>query len=212
MSGPMVPSRTAIGSPADGRHSSALFAAILLPFAVLTHLFGELGALGFAHDLPVAFGAQHAYLALLLVASTFGASAIVRSEGALRGRTAALRLLDALPFAGRGAGFFSLCFALQAAFFIATQRFEGLPIGGGDVVTGLLAAAVTALLSSFAITRLRERILRFAVRLCRSWFVARRALPEILTLAFHSGLAPRRRRAVLPTRSSRPPPRFRTAA
>jgi hypothetical protein len=163
------------------RRALLLYLALSVPFGILVHLGSEFAGLGRDAD-DLAFSPLHGYLAAIalgalacfLVAGGFFASAWERRRriGLMAG---------ALPFRGRGVGFFILSAALQFGFFVVTQLGEGCPLCKGDAFVGVLAAVVASIIGSFALIALRRRIVRAVLALCfaieRSGrgFAARRA-------------------------------------
>jgi hypothetical protein len=146
-----------------------LFFAFTAPLGIAAHLISELAGLGWHDDADVAFSARHGYLALIAVAALAALGAALRAvpRGDRRARIA--QIVDALPFKGQGAGFVALSFLAQFAFFAITQIGEGCPLCGGDVFTGVLAAALAALCGSIAVVLGKRRLLDFVLAL--AWAV-----------------------------------------
>jgi hypothetical protein len=150
--------------------ASLAFLAFTTPLGIFAHLLSELAGLGWHDDADVIFSARHAYLAAIAIV-TIGGLALALLRLPVRGRRARVAaLVDALPFHGRGAGFALLSFAVQFGFFAITQFGEGCPLCGGDVVVGVFAAALAALLGALAVALGRRRILAFILALA-GWFV-----------------------------------------
>jgi hypothetical protein len=145
-----------------------LFFALTAPLGIAAHLTAEFAGLGWHDGAALAFSARHEYLGAIalvafasLVALVVGLRAVPRADR--RGRIAAV--VDALPFKGEGLGFVALSFAAQFAFFAITQVGEGSPLGAGDVVVGVIAAALAALAGAFAVTLGKWRIVDFVIAL-----------------------------------------------
>jgi len=153
------------------RHGASPLSALLLffaftaPLGIAAHLISELAGLGWHDDADVAFSARHGYLALIALAALAALGAALRSvpRGDRRARIA--QIVDALPFKGQGAGFVALSFLVQFAFFAITQIGEGCPLCGGDVITGVLAAALAALSGAVAVVFGKRRLLDFVLGL-----------------------------------------------
>jgi len=203
--------RACDGSPHPSLRSTLLLLAVLLPFAIATHFIGELGALGIERDLPVVFSPHHLYLVLVLLAA-FVTGVLVRDEGTRSGSRAVANLIARLPMRGEGPGFVALCVAVQVLFFEMTQVIEGSPISAGDAVYGFAVAAVTSVLSSIVVARLERELFGLALRICRTWFVARRSAVRPFAPARPPVRTARRRWAILFTRAGRPPPALRPVA
>jgi hypothetical protein len=141
------------------------FFALTAPCGIAAHLLSEFFGLGWHDDADVIFSARHGYLALVAVAALASliAALLVLPRGERRERVAAL--IEALPARGSGPGFIALAFVAQFGFFALTQIGEGCPLCGGDVFTGVLAAAVAALLGALAVTLGKRRIFELALRI-----------------------------------------------
>jgi len=141
------------------------FFALTAPFGIAAHLLSELFGLGWHDDADVILSARHGYLALIAVAAL--ASLVVALLALPRGerRERVAGLIEALPARGSGPGFISLAFVAQFGFFALTQIGEGCPLCGGDIFTGVLAAAVAALLGALAVTLGKRRIFEFVLRI-----------------------------------------------
>jgi hypothetical protein len=142
-----------------------LFAAVAAPFGIVAHLVSEFAGLGLRDDADVAFSARHGYLALIAVLAIAVIVAVARATPRRERRQRVADLIAALPMRGRGVGFVALSFALQFGFFAITQVGEGCPLCGGDIVTGVLAAAIAALLGALLVTFGQRRFLQFAYAL-----------------------------------------------
>ena len=128
------------------------------------HLVSELFELGWRVDARLILSADHAYLAVIAVASL--ASLIVALRLLPRGerRVRVEALTAALPFKGSGFGFTATAFVAQFGFCAFTLLGEGR-ISGDDVVAGILAGALTAALGAVAVTLCKRRFLEFALAL-----------------------------------------------
>jgi hypothetical protein len=155
------------------RIAGAVFFAFTAPFGIAAHLISELAGLGWHDDADLVLSARHGYLALIALATLGGLFLAFRSlpRGDRRRRVA--QLVDDLPFRGRGFGFLALAFVAQFAFFAVTQIGEGCPLCGGDIVVGVFAAAVAALIGAIAVTLGKRRLIALALALV--WFVCARA-------------------------------------
>lgn len=186
--------------------AACVFFAFTAPLGIAAHLISELAGLGWHDDADIAFSARHAYLAGFALVALAGLFVALRSlpRGERRARVA--ELVESLPFGGRGAGFTIVSFLAQFAFFAVTQIGEGCPLCGGDVVVGVFAAAVAALLGAFAVSLGKRRLLAFVLALVEVFVAAAREC----TIA--SGISRRRRPRALALRRSpfafryRPPP------
>lgn len=69
----------------------------------------------------------------------------------------------ALPWRGRGAGFFVLSVGMQLAFFATTQLGEGCPVCKGDAIVGFSAALLASLAGSLILNLVRVRLVRAIV-------------------------------------------------
>jgi hypothetical protein len=153
---------------ADRRRSALaafVFFAFTTPLGIAAHLISELAGLGWHDDADVAFSARHGYLAALALIAFGGLAYALRSVPRSERRARVAGLIESLPFRGRGAGFTIVSFVAQFAFFAVTQIGEGCPLCSGDVVVGVFAAAVAALIGAFAVALGKRRILDFVVGL-----------------------------------------------
>jgi hypothetical protein len=143
-----------------------LYLALSVPFGILVHLGSEFAGLGRDAD-DLAFSPLHGYLAAIAAAAlaTFLVAGGFFASAAERRRRIGL-MAGALPFGGRGPGFFALSAAMQFAFFVATQLGEGCPLCKGDALVGVAAAIVASIVGSFALIALRRRIARAVAALC----------------------------------------------
>jgi len=151
------------------------FFAFTAPLGIAAHLISELAGLGWHDDADVAFSSRHAYLAVLALLALGALLLAMRRLPRGRRRAALAELIDSLPFRGRGLGFTLASFLAQFAFFAVTQLGEGCPLCGGDVITGIFAAASAALLGAIAIALGKRRILEFALALIEVFVAAGRA-------------------------------------
>ena len=153
--------------------AGALFFAFTAPFGIAAHLISELAGLGWHDDADLVLSPRHAYLALIALATLAGLFLAFRSlpRGDRRRRVA--QLVDDLPFRGRGLAFLALAFVAQFGFFAVTQIGEGCPLCGGDVVVGVFAAAVAALIGAIAVTLGKRRLIALALALV--WFICARS-------------------------------------
>ncbi len=150
------------------RHALLLYFALSVPFGVGVHLGSEFAGLGRDAD-DLAFSPLHGYLGIMALLSL----GIFMVAGGLFPRAAERRrrlqlLAAALPFAGRGPGFFAFSTALQFAFFVVTQLGEGCPLCKGDVLVGVGAALLASLAGSLVLIALRKRIARIVSELSYS--------------------------------------------
>jgi hypothetical protein len=181
------------------RSQSALLAffALTAPFGIAAHLLSEFFGLGWHDDADVIFSARHAYLALIAVAAIAGLAAALLAlpRGEQRARVAAL--VEALPWRGSGLRFVALAFVAQFGFFALTQIGEGCPLCGGDILTGILAAGVAALLGALAVTLGKRRIFELALRI----------MCEFVGISFAPGvMRSLRSESVLPAKAARRSP------
>ncbi len=180
------------------------FAAATVPFAIGAHLLSEIAALGREHAASVILSARHLYFVALGLGSIAVLGAIARFAGG-SGSVRAAELLASLPFGGRGLRFAGLTFAVQIAFYAATQYAEGCPVWGGDIVAGLLTALFAAAIASLLLALLERRIVSLILSI--GWLSAK---PCRLAV-FRAPRAPRarftgRRGALLSSIANRPPP------
>ncbi|HEY8322611.1 MAG TPA: hypothetical protein VIG46_12545 [Candidatus Baltobacteraceae bacterium] len=131
------------------RGALGLYLALIIPFGIGVHLASEFAGLGRA-AMAVAISPLHAYLGLLAVLSAVALTWFGYRAGDLRRRLPLL--IRALPFEGRGAGFFAFGAACQFGFFLVTQFGEGDPLRGGDLLVGILVAVLGSLLGSLVLT------------------------------------------------------------
>jgi hypothetical protein len=116
-------------------------------------------------------------------------------RGERRARVAAL--VEALPWRGSGLRFVALAFVAQFGFFALTQIGEGCPLCGGDILTGILAAGVAALLGALAVTLGKRRIFELALRI----------MCEFVGISFGPGvMRSLRSESVLPAKAARRSP------
>jgi hypothetical protein len=140
-----------------------VFFAFTAPLGIVAHLTSELAGLGWQDDAEVAFSARHAYLAALALVSLAGLFLALRSVPPRDRRARIDELVSSLPFGGRGLGFTLASFVAQFGFFAVTQIGEGCPLCGGDVATGVLAAAVAAAIGAVAVALGKRRFIAFAL-------------------------------------------------
>jgi hypothetical protein len=166
--------------------AALVFFAFTAPLGIAAHLISELAGLGWHDDADVFLSARHGYLAAIAVLA-FGALllALVRMPlGERRARVAAL--VDGLPFGGRGVGFTALSFLAQFGFFAVTQLGEGCPLCGGDIVIGVVAAAIAAAFGALAVVFGQRRVLEFVLALV-ACFVATDARVAACDIASRRG-------------------------
>jgi hypothetical protein len=193
------------------RRRSALaafvFFAFTAPLGIAAHLISELAGLGWHDDADVAFSARHGYLAALAVVALLGLFLALRSIPKSDRRARVAELVGSLPFRGRGAGFTLVSFVAQFAFFAVTQIGEGCPLCSGDVVVGVFAAAVAALIGALAVTFGKRRILDFVLGLALAFAFVAPPVPGNLRSALRRRVSLRasRRRTPFSFRY-RPPP------
>jgi hypothetical protein len=185
--------------------SLALF-ALTVPFGIAAHVAAEFAGLGWHDGAAVVLSARHGYLgvfALLALASLI-AAVLFRAPGLRRARVASL--IEALPFGGRGAGFAAVAFVAQFGFFALTELGEGCPLSAGDVVTGIVTAAIAAALGALTVTLCKQRILEIASALAWATIARPLAAPVPGRLAaYRDPSAPSGRRTPFSFRY-RPPP------
>jgi hypothetical protein len=143
-----------------GARAIVLYLTLSVPFGIAVHLGAEFAGLGRdAEDL--AFSPLHGYLAIIAVLALFGFLLMggFFASAAERRRRVGL-LAGALPFHGRGPGFFAFSAGVQFAFFAVTQLGEGCPVCKGDLLVGVLAAVIASMVGAFALTELRRQIVR----------------------------------------------------
>jgi hypothetical protein len=199
-----------------GRRRSAIAVAVFLalttPLGIAAHLISELAGLGWHADADVVLSARHAYLGALALAALAGL--LVALLGVPRGerRARIAELVESLPFHGRGPGFTFVSFVAQFAFFAVTQIGEGCPLCGGDVLVGVVAAALAALFGALAVALGKRRILDFVLALAFAWapLTSGAAGPARSELRRRVALRPARRRAPFAFRY-RPPPSVQPA-
>jgi hypothetical protein len=186
--------------------ATLIFLAFTSSFGIAAHLLSELVGLGWHDDEDVLFSARHAYLALIAVVAFLAlvAALLAVPPGDRRSRVHAL--IERLPLGGRGAGFTVLSFAAQFAFFAVTQIGEGCPLCGGDVFTGIIAAALAAAVGAALITFGKRRILDFALALVRYLAAAFLAGASTLSTSFAGELIVVSNRRTPYARRCRPPP------
>jgi hypothetical protein len=145
-----------------------LYCALSVPFGIVVHLGSEFAGLGRDAD-DLAFSPIHGYLAALAIAALgcFLVAGGFFASAAERRRRIGL-MAGALPYGGRGPGFFAFSAGLQFAFFAVTQIGEGCPLCKGDVLVGILAAIVASVVGSFALIALRRRISQAVDALCHA--------------------------------------------
>jgi hypothetical protein len=186
--------------------AGCVFFAFTAPLGIAAHLISELAGLGWHDDADVAISARHAYLAVLALLALGGLFVALRSLPSGERRKRISELVESLPFGGRGAGFTVVSFLAQFAFFAVTQIGEGCPLCSGDVVVGVFAAAMAALLGAVAVSLAKRRILAFVLALVEVFVAAARAC------IVASGVSRRRRPRAISLRRSpfafryRPPP------
>lgn len=154
--------------------AACVFFAFTAPLGIAAHLISELAGLGWHDDADVAFSARHGYLAALALLALGGLFVALRSLPSGERRARVAELVESLPFAGRGAAFTIVSFLAQFAFFAVTQIGEGCPLCSGDVVVGVFAAAIAALLGALAVSLGKRRILAFVLALVEVFVAAAR--------------------------------------
>ena len=182
-----------------------LYLSLSVPFGIAVHLGSEFAGLGRDAD-DLAFSPLHAYLGLLAVAAlaVFAITGGFLTSAAER-RRRILRMTVALPFRGRGVGFFVFSAALQFAFFLITQLGEGCPLCRGDFLVGVVAAVVASIIGAFALIAFSKSI----VRAIAAFGIARGRRPGLLdtTPARFIAFVPISVYATFaPTLGNRPPP------
>ncbi len=192
--------------------AAVVFLALTTPLGIAAHLISELAGLGWHDDADVVLSARHAYLGALALASLAGLLVALFSipRGERRARVA--ELVESLPFRGRGPGLTFVSFVAQFAFFAVTQLGEGCPLCGGDVLVGVTAAALAALVGAIAVALGKRRILDFVLALAFTWAPvgAGASGPARSELRRRVVVRPARRRAPFAFRY-RPPPSVQPA-
>lgn len=153
-----------------------LYSSLSVPFGIAVHLGSEFAGLGRDAD-DLAFSALHAYLALIAVAALalFAVAAGFFTGAGERRRRIAL-MIRALPYQGRGVGFFAFSAALQFGFFLVTQIGEGCPLCRGDFLVGVVAAVVASVVGAFALVAFSKEL----VRAIATFGIARERRPVLL--------------------------------
>jgi hypothetical protein len=192
------------------RRRSALaafvFFAFTTPLGIAAHLISELAGLGWHDDADVAFSARHAYLALLAVVAVGGLLLALRNVAPRERRRRIAEIVEGLPFGGRGIGFTLVSFVAQFGFFAVTQIGEGCPLCSGDVVVGVFAAAVAALLGALAVALAKHRILDFVLALAFALLSLSADASSVRSSALRQLAAPASRRRTPFAFRYRPPP------
>jgi hypothetical protein len=184
-----------------GRGAFGLYVALTIPFGIGVHLASEFAGLGRA-AMAVAISPLHAYLGVLAVASAIALAWFGCRAGDLRRRLPLL--IRALPFEGRGAGFFAFGAACQFGFFLVTQFGEGAPLRGGDLLVGILVALLGSLLGSLVLTLGGMRAIAWSAVCTHE---RRDSVRKIVPVApFHGTLLASPYFAFVPVRGNRPPP------
>jgi hypothetical protein len=175
-------------------------AAGVVPLAIIVHLAAELAATAGPAD---AFAWRHAYMVPLFFGSL---AAFAAALGFGRGRREFVRRSAVTRAAWRRAGATACVrdlFAINLAFFAATQLLEDVPIAAGSIAVGLAVAAAGSLLAAFLVFAL-GRTLVVAIAAAIALAAAREAG------AFHPVRAERATRRASSTFSlfvpNRPPP------
>ena len=145
--------------------AGALFFALTTPFGIAAHLVSELAGLGWPADARLALSPRHAYLALLALLALGGFWAALRSVPRGERRACVARLIAYLPWRGEGLGFAVASFSAQFAFFGLSELGEGNPLGAGDVLLGIVAAAGAAALGAIFIALGKRRVFDLALAL-----------------------------------------------
>jgi hypothetical protein len=187
------------------RTALLLYLALSVPFGIAVHLGSEFAGLGRDAD-DLAFSPLHGYLAVLAVIalSTFATAGGFFAPAAERRRRIGL-MASALPFSGRGPGFFAFSAAIQFGFFLVTQLGEGCPLCQGDALVGVIAAIVASLIGSFALIALRRQIVHVVSVLARTVERGRSLLQRRLP-RHQSPLVVTAFATFASTRGNRPPP------
>lgn len=131
------------------RRAFGLYLALTIPLGIGVHLASEFAGLGRA-AMALTISPLHAYLGVLAVASMITLTWFAHRAGDLKRRLPLL--VRALPFEGRGAGFFAFGAVCQFVFFLVTQFGEGAPLRGGDLAAGILVAVLGSLMGSFVLS------------------------------------------------------------
>lgn len=152
---------------ARGRSARAalLFFALTTPLGIAAHLISELAGLGWHDDADVVLSARHGYLAALALLAAAGLLLALRSVPRRERRAYVAALVESLPCGGSGPAFTAVSFVAQFGFFAVTQIGEGCPLCGGDIVTGVFAAAVAAGIGALAVALGKRRFIEFALAL-----------------------------------------------
>jgi hypothetical protein len=189
-----------------GLLAAFLFLAFTTPLGIAVHLISELVGLGWHDDAALALSARHAYLAALALLALVSLLLALRGVPSGERRARVATLVESLPFRGRGFTFTVLSFLAQFAFFAVTQIGEGCPLCGGDIVVGVVAAAIAALFGALAVALGQRRILEFVLALVEIFVAA------ACNCIVASGVLRRRGQRAIATRRTpfsfryRPPP------
>ncbi|MGH7754906.1 MAG: hypothetical protein ACREM8_01310 [Vulcanimicrobiaceae bacterium] len=193
------------------RHSAVatlLFLAFTTLFGIAAHLFAELAGLGWRDDATVLFSARHAYLAVLATAIFGSLFATLAAIPHPERRVRIASWIDALPFRGDGVRFTAIAFVAQFAFFFLTQLGEGSPLRSGDVLAGVVAAAIASALGATLVTFGKRRMIEFAFAFVRYLTIRRFARASGTSRSLRKprvAVPPTRRRTPFAFRY-RPPP------
>jgi hypothetical protein len=152
---------------ARGRSARAalLFFALTTPLGIAAHLVSELAGLGWHDDADVVLSARHGYLAALAILAMGGLLVALRSVPRRERRAYVATLVESLPCGGSGPAFTAISFIAQFGFFAVSQLGEGCPLCGGDIVTGVFAAALAAGIGALAVALGKRRFIEFALAL-----------------------------------------------
>jgi hypothetical protein len=152
---------------ARGRSARAalLFFALTTPLGIAAHLVSELAGLGWRDDADVVLSARHGYLAALAILAMGGLLVALRSVPRRERRAYVATLVESLPCGGSGPAFTAISFIAQFGFFAVSQLGEGCPLCGGDIVTGVFAAALAAGIGALAVALGKRRFIEFALAL-----------------------------------------------
>jgi hypothetical protein len=163
------------------RKTLLALALLTVPLGLIVHLFAELAEFG-AADAGLIVSPRHDYLWASLAGLLIAGIVAIRRLGAREALANVRRLGRALPFAGKGVGFFLVAASAQFGVFAATQVAEGDPMLGGSLAVGIAAAVAGAVISTLIVALLGRTIVRAAGELV--WYVTRTAAQHASSAAY----------------------------